>query len=381
MRRNTRVNRRTTRRAAHPVAIRVMHWIGVYAMGCMIFSGWEIYNALAQPAVSVPALDRPWRLARRRPGLAPERDVAAVRRRHRLSHLRLCLRSFQEGPEAARPPSGSGAISGRALRFRLEHRIGHYNAVQRLLYGGVIIAIIVQVATGLAIWKPVQFGWLAGLFGGYPIARGIHLAMMLLHRDFRRGACCLGRAVSAYAGLDDRGAARRAGGTVMSPKKPSSASPRSSRSWIDLAPRLAAPRPLAGQPRVAHRVRSLHPFRRRCRTGSDPALRRPRAAGVLQPPARGRDLSGERDHAARPLQRLLRGIGKCGQCPTTGCGCRGLVTDRRPWTFQEFMALPQPGQITRHICIEGWSQIGQWSGVPLGTLLRRVGADLCAHAM
>jgi thiosulfate reductase cytochrome b subunit len=33
--------------------------------------------------------------------------------------------------------------------------------------------------TGLAIWKPVQFGWLAGLFGGYPIARGIHLTIML----------------------------------------------------------------------------------------------------------------------------------------------------------------------------------------------------------
>jgi thiosulfate reductase cytochrome b subunit len=32
--------------------------------------------------------------------------------------------------------------------------------------------------TGLAIWKPVQLGWLAGLFGGYPIARGIHLAIM-----------------------------------------------------------------------------------------------------------------------------------------------------------------------------------------------------------
>jgi thiosulfate reductase cytochrome b subunit len=50
--------------------------------------------------------------------------------------------------------------------------------VQRVLYAGVIIAIILQAMTGLAIWKPVQFGWLAGLFGGYPIARGIHLATM-----------------------------------------------------------------------------------------------------------------------------------------------------------------------------------------------------------
>jgi thiosulfate reductase cytochrome b subunit len=65
-----------------------------------------------------------------------------------------------------------------ALRIRLKHRMGHYNAVQRALYAGVIVAVILQVMTGLAIWKPVQLGWLAGLFGGYPIARDIHLATM-----------------------------------------------------------------------------------------------------------------------------------------------------------------------------------------------------------
>lgn len=40
------------------------------------------------------------------------------------------------------------------------------------------------------------------------------------------------------------------------------------------------------------------------------------------------------------------------------------------------MTLPQASQITRHICIEGWSQIGQWSGIPLRVFLERVGADL-----
>jgi thiosulfate reductase cytochrome b subunit len=42
----------------------------------------------------------------------------------------------------------------------------------------VIVAVVLQVATGLAIWKPVQFGWLAAAFGGYPLARHIHLAIM-----------------------------------------------------------------------------------------------------------------------------------------------------------------------------------------------------------
>lgn len=57
----------------------------------------------------------------------------------------------------------------------------------------------------------------------------------------------------------------------------------------------------------------------------------------------------------------------------------GLVSDKTPWTVERLRALPQEGQITRHICIEGWSQVGQWSGVPLHTFLRGVGADLRAR--
>ena len=34
------------------------------------------------------------------------------------------------------------------------------------------------VLIGLSIWKPLQLAWLSGLFGGYPLARNIHLAMM-----------------------------------------------------------------------------------------------------------------------------------------------------------------------------------------------------------
>jgi DMSO/TMAO reductase YedYZ molybdopterin-dependent catalytic subunit len=57
----------------------------------------------------------------------------------------------------------------------------------------------------------------------------------------------------------------------------------------------------------------------------------------------------------------------------------GLVADKTPWTVDRLRALPQAGQITRHICIEGWSQVGQWSGVPLGDFLRHIGADLSAR--
>jgi DMSO/TMAO reductase YedYZ molybdopterin-dependent catalytic subunit len=53
----------------------------------------------------------------------------------------------------------------------------------------------------------------------------------------------------------------------------------------------------------------------------------------------------------------------------------GLVDDTRAWSLADLRALPQEEQINRHICVEGWSQIGQWSGVPLRIFLRRIGAD------
>jgi len=57
----------------------------------------------------------------------------------------------------------------------------------------------------------------------------------------------------------------------------------------------------------------------------------------------------------------------------------GLIEDKRPWSVEQLHALPQESQITRHICIEGWSMIGKWSGARLGDFLRRVGADLTAR--
>jgi DMSO/TMAO reductase YedYZ molybdopterin-dependent catalytic subunit len=56
----------------------------------------------------------------------------------------------------------------------------------------------------------------------------------------------------------------------------------------------------------------------------------------------------------------------------------GRVSDTSPWTLTRLRALPQRSQITRHICIEGWSAIGQWSGVPLRIFLDHISADLRA---
>jgi DMSO/TMAO reductase YedYZ molybdopterin-dependent catalytic subunit len=53
----------------------------------------------------------------------------------------------------------------------------------------------------------------------------------------------------------------------------------------------------------------------------------------------------------------------------------GLVENKKPWTLDELYALPQVSQITRHICVEGWSAIGSWQGATLSEFLKRVGAD------
>ena len=56
----------------------------------------------------------------------------------------------------------------------------------------------------------------------------------------------------------------------------------------------------------------------------------------------------------------------------------GLIEDKRPWTRADIAAMPQAEMIVRHVCVEGWDYIGQWSGVPLRAFLERVGADLRA---
>ena len=68
---------------------------------------------------------------------------------------------------------------GEALRFRLRHDdLTHYNAVQKVLYLGVMAVGVLIVISGLALWKPVQFSELANLFGSFQTIRLIHFLCM-----------------------------------------------------------------------------------------------------------------------------------------------------------------------------------------------------------
>jgi thiosulfate reductase cytochrome b subunit len=163
---------------AHPLPIRIMHWIGAAAIICMMLSGWAIYNA----SPSLPFMFPRWLtlggwLAA---GIAWHISVMWVLFVDGGAYLIYGFVSGHFRRDIA--PPGPRAVSRdmwAALTGKLGHSLGHYNAVQRLLYTGVIATICVSVLTGLSIWKPVQLGWLVDLFGGYPIARLVHLAAMI----------------------------------------------------------------------------------------------------------------------------------------------------------------------------------------------------------
>src|SRR5215475_2895562 len=75
-----------------------------------------------------------------------------------------------------------------------------------------------------------------------------------------------------------------------------------------------------------------------------------------------------------PTRRLfLRGGASLGALAfLIGCD---IVDSKASWTLEQLYALPQETQVTRHICVEGWSAIGKWTGVRFSEFLRRVGAD------
>jgi len=56
----------------------------------------------------------------------------------------------------------------------------------------------------------------------------------------------------------------------------------------------------------------------------------------------------------------------------------GRIENKKPWTLRDIYALPEQELIIRHICVEGWDYIGQWSGPNLRQFLEHIGADTTA---
>lgn len=57
----------------------------------------------------------------------------------------------------------------------------------------------------------------------------------------------------------------------------------------------------------------------------------------------------------------------------------GAVAHPQAYSMAQLRAMPARTQITRHDCVEGWSAIGKWTGVPLKLLLDRAGVSAQAR--
>jgi thiosulfate reductase cytochrome b subunit len=163
----------------HPLPLRVMHWTNAVAMLLMILSGWAIYN----DEVLFGWLHFPnWMTLGAGPEGALQWHFLAM---WILAANGLAYLAYGFGSGRFRRmllPIRMGEIAAQlraAVAFRLAHDdLTRYNAVQRLLYAGIIVVGILQVLSGLVIWKPVQFSELAALFYDFQMARLVHFLGM-----------------------------------------------------------------------------------------------------------------------------------------------------------------------------------------------------------
>jgi thiosulfate reductase cytochrome b subunit len=164
-----------------------MHWINAAAIFVMIGSGWRIYDYY--PALSLHfGFPYNWTLGgnftvteamSNDDGLANALlwhfAVMWVLVLNFLAYLIVGLVSghFRRDFLPVSPTAFARDFLA-ALRGRLSHRLGEYNAVQKVFYWGALAAILVTILSGLSIWKPVQLQGLTWLFGGYEFARVVH---------------------------------------------------------------------------------------------------------------------------------------------------------------------------------------------------------------
>lgn len=162
----------------HPLWLRTTHWLNALAVVLMTLSGWRIYDAAPIWDFAIPAS---WTLGGWLGGALQWHFAAmwllAV---NGLSYLALNIGSGRLRRRFL-PLSPRAVLRdlGEALRGRLGHADpAHYNAVQRAAYLFAMLDIALLVASGLVLWKSVQFPLLREVLGGYEGARRVHFAAM-----------------------------------------------------------------------------------------------------------------------------------------------------------------------------------------------------------
>jgi thiosulfate reductase cytochrome b subunit len=162
----------------HPRWVRVTHWINALAMLLMIGSGWQIYDASPLFGFQFPTR------------IALGNWLAGALLWHFAAMWLLVINGlvyvtlgiltgrFRRKLFPIRPREVLHDLLA-ALRGKLSHDdLSMYNAVQKLLYLGILLTGVVIVLSGLSIWKPVQFQALTSFFGGYNTARYVHFGAM-----------------------------------------------------------------------------------------------------------------------------------------------------------------------------------------------------------
>ncbi|MEJ2374889.1 MAG: cytochrome b/b6 domain-containing protein [Pseudolabrys sp.] len=162
----------------HPAWVRICHWINALAILVMIGSGWQIYDASPLFDFEFPrqiALGNwlggalLWHFAAM--WLLVVNGLVYVTLGFITGRFRRKLWPIY--------PSQVVADIKAALTFKLSHEdLSHYNAVQKVLYAGILLTGVVIVTSGLSIWKPVQFQEITAFYGGYDTARYVHFAAM-----------------------------------------------------------------------------------------------------------------------------------------------------------------------------------------------------------
>ena len=161
----------------HPLTVRITHWINVAAVFLMAASGWRIYNASPLFPFRFPADITlggwlagalQWHFAAM--WLLVANGLIYVAYGIFSGHYR---RSFLPVSPNALLRAFADFVHGRLL-----HPVGAYNPLQRIAYLGIIAVLVLEVLSGLVIWKPVQFQTLGALLGDYPGARLVHFTGM-----------------------------------------------------------------------------------------------------------------------------------------------------------------------------------------------------------
>jgi thiosulfate reductase cytochrome b subunit len=173
----------------HPLAIRWFHWVNFPLLALMIWSGTLIYwaNAVYRIGIGKHTLLRMTLPASLYNKLHISFRLAEGMSLHfffmwlfGINGLLYVLYTAISGEWRELVPTRH---SWREALYVTLHDLGlrrtapphgKFNAAQRIAYSAIVVMGVGSLLTGIAIYKPVQFAWLASIFGGYPMARFFH---------------------------------------------------------------------------------------------------------------------------------------------------------------------------------------------------------------